>query len=135
MISALVILRSAGAEALSRTDPITSDTISHFLPDPIGARDVIREFKNLGFVTGPLIGNSFSIEGKTAHFEEIFGGRIRTSSDGLVFSASKSSVDSEGESSRQLPLTMLAETVQQQLDSIVFPEPPDFGPSDFGGMP
>lgn len=134
MISALVILRPAGAEALSRTDPITSDTISRFLPDPQGARDVIREFKQLGFITGPLIGNSFSIEGKTAHFESVFGGQISESKDGLAFTASSSTVNTAVETSRQLPLAMLAETVRQQLDSIVFPEPPDFGPTDFGGM-
>jgi len=87
----------------------------------------LRAFGALGFKTGPCVGNSFSIEGSKALFKTHFDVRLKPRADG--------GMDLEGPAgtaSASLPLHALPATLTQQVQAVLFTEPPAFGP---GVMP
>jgi hypothetical protein len=111
ILSAQVILRSAQGKAPGPADRVTSETVAGFAPDPEGAKAAREAFSRAGFEVGGLVGNSFSITAREETFRKFFGkGRP----------AAGRSTKSTGKGG-SLPL----------IASVVFPEPPDFGPSDF----
>lgn len=109
----------AGAAIASRADELR--------PSAESADRALRAFKALGFETGPCVGNSFSIEGSRVLFKTHFDVRLRPRADG--------GMDFEGPTGTapgSLPLQGLPATLQQQLQAVLFTEPPAFGP---GVMP
>ena len=70
--SAQVVLRPVGNDRLESADYVASE-ISRFAPDPSVAAAAAQGFAEIGFTTGPMVGNSFSIEGPSALFQQIFG--------------------------------------------------------------
>ena len=109
----------AGAAIASRADELR--------PSAETADRALRAFRALGFKTGPCVGNSFSIEGSMALFKTHFDVRLKPRADG--------GIDFEGPAgtaSGSLPLDALPATLRQQLQAVLFTEPPAFGP---GVMP
>jgi hypothetical protein len=87
----------------------------------------LRAFRALGFKTGPCVGNSFSIEGSKALYKTHFGVRVKPRDDGGV-----SFEVQAGSAPGSLPLQALPATLRQQVQAVLFTEPPAFGP---GVMP
>ena len=109
----------AGAAIASRADESRPSTES--------ADRALRAFRALGFKTGPCVGNSFSIEGSKALFKTHFDVRLKPRADGgMGFEGPV------GKASGSLPLAALPASLRQQLQAVLFTEPPAFGP---GVMP
>ena len=67
------------------------------------------------------VGISFSITAAVRHFEKLFATRLRrTDAEGITCTAGTS-----------LPLDKLSPTLARHVETIVFPTPPEFGPTDF----
>jgi hypothetical protein len=82
-----------------------------------------RAFEALGFRIGPMVGHGFSIEGDAAQFRSSFGVTLGYAADGSVR-------DTRHRDSplRSLPLTKLPASLRSQVQSVLFSEPPAFGP-------
>ncbi|MDP2008113.1 MAG: hypothetical protein Q8K45_20785 [Rubrivivax sp.] len=86
------------------------------------ARRVQDALAALGFMVGPCVGNSFSIEAPADDFHTVFGVRLAQRSDGGV------TVDGQPPAERGLPLQRLPASLRPLVTAVVFSEPPAFGP-------
>jgi hypothetical protein len=101
LISAQVVLNAA-----TTTDP----------------QAVLDEFAGAGFAVGPLFANSFSITATGKKFEKFFGVGLRSSAkEGVRVSAKGKAAGSA------LPLDELPAGIKEQIETILFTKPPDFG--------
>jgi hypothetical protein len=104
---AIVVLHPAG-RALSGDEPITADTIEHFLPPAGALEEAIDWFASAGFVVEPSGPISFSISAEPALYESLFG-------------------DAAGP---DFDIDALPPRVRRLLAAVEIPEPPDFGPGN-----
>ena len=84
--------------------------------------DVTVEFKRDGFIVGNLYANSFAITASIRKFETYFQISLQTSPDGGVQIATEHKTDIYN-----LPINALTATIRNQVKTIVFTKPPDFG--------
>lgn len=82
-----------------------------------------RAFEALGFRIGPFVGHGFSIEGSADSFRATFGVALDYAPDGSVR-------DKRGKGAPlgSLPKGKLPASLQSQIQSVLFTEPPAFGP-------
>jgi hypothetical protein len=126
VISAQVILRPASGQAIDGSVVISANNLAEFAPSPGTISSVAAEFRSQGFEIGPCVGVSFSVTGSIRTFEEFFGMRIRLSEDhAYEFVAKKKTVGHE------LSCAQLPEVLRKSVHAVVFPLPPDFGPTQF----
>jgi hypothetical protein len=104
--SAQVVLRHGPA---SGTDEVRAAEVA---PPADVADRVASWFHAQGFDIGPIVGISFAISGPASLFEQVFG-----------------TSPAVGES-LELPLATLADDVVEQVDAVIVPPPPDFGPGN-----
>jgi hypothetical protein len=101
--------------------------IGALLPPRERSERVKLAFGALGFRTGPVVGNSFSIEGDRGLFERTFHTRLSRDERGSV--SIEHAAPSEPMS---LPLDRLPKELREALAAVLFSQPPAFGP---GHMP
>ena len=106
LVSAQVVLSPAGVSAAS---------------------DVIANFAQAGFRTGPLVVNNFSIEAPKKHFEQYFHVTLEHGPRGGVRTAQAGGAPLGQE--LQLSLKALPPHVRSKVETILFTEPPAFGPT------
>ena len=80
------------------------------------APGVMEQFAAAGFQVGPLVGVSFSIAAPIERFEDFF--KVRAEQQG----AQPFLVD-------ELPLSALPPGLREQIETVLFTRPPDFGPA------
>jgi hypothetical protein len=90
------------------------------------AQSARTSFADAGFEVGALVGNSFSITGPLALFEQVFKTQLRRTERGGLQSAQK-----KGAASEELPISALPAALRKQLATVTFTRPPDFGPTYF----
>lgn len=118
LISAQVILQTKQPVDEAQ---ITSEHIATWLPDPSVIAATPEAYAQAGFSVGPCVGISFSITAAVKHFEKLFATRLRrTDAEGITCTAGTS-----------LPLDKLPPALARHVETIVFPPPPEFGPTDF----
>jgi hypothetical protein len=108
--------------------------IGALLPPRERSERVKLAFGALGFRTGPVVGNSFSIEGDRGLFERTFHTRLSRDERGSV-SIERGSVSIEHAAPSEptsLPLDRLPKELREALAAVLFSQPPAFGP---GHMP
>ena len=120
-IAAQVVLRSA----VHDRSGVRAATVHDALPQADDVREARRAFTALGFVVGPLVGDSFSIAADPKRFATVFGLAIGRGADGGIHDATGNPVD-------QLPLDQLPRDLAFRLRQVLFTRPPAFGP---GVMP
>ncbi|MFE7760446.1 hypothetical protein [Streptomyces sp. NPDC057438] len=109
LLSALVVLRSAGEEAT--TDGLTADRVHRFVPSPDAVRTVSRWFTARGFEVGDAVGISFALTGPRSLFHDTFG------------------LPEDAPRPTALPTDALPGDVARYVSEITFAAPPDFGPA------
>jgi len=90
------------------------------------AADVIGNFSQAGFRTGPLVANNFSIEASKEHFEKFFGVTLQPAARGGPRVVEPRAHSSPG---LELPLSALPPNVRAKVSAILFSAPPSFGPT------
>lgn len=123
-ISALVVLRPARG-SLQASDRITSANVADYLPDPDAVDRVIRWSREAGFEVGNHLGLSLSIVGPRSLFQRVFG--ISTP----LPDPSASPGDAVSAEGVRLPLDALPTDIREVLETVEFPPPPAFGPTDY----
>jgi len=126
IISAQVILPSAGGKTIDGETVVTSKNISNFIPSPETVEKAQKIFREKGFKVENVVGISFSISAPVEIFEDTFKARIgKTENKGFEF------IQADGTGSNELPKSSLALFSTGIVQAILFIPPPDFGPSDF----
>jgi hypothetical protein len=126
IVSALVVMRPASGKPLGRA-VITAETLGQFVPSVDAVARVKQAMTDRGFEVGDLVGISFSITAPVRTFETVFRARLRREPRGGI-----EVVQADGSGSYQLPLQELPQTIAENVESVTFTPPPDFGPSEFG---
>jgi hypothetical protein len=119
-LSAQVILRSPPQ---AEGQPATAETVRDLLPPSSSVQLVESYFRSHGFEVSPTFATSFSITGSATVFEGTFGRRVRPGPQGVVVNGT--------EGTGELPLDQLPAEVADAVQAIVFPPPPDFGPTRY----
>ena len=118
LISAQVILPTK--QPVSEAQ-LTAEHLAAWLPDPSVVAAAQEAYAQAGFSVGPGVGISFSLTAAVTHFEKLFATRLRrTDAEGITCTAGTS-----------LPLDKLPPALARHVETIVFPPPPEFGPTDF----
>jgi hypothetical protein len=107
--AALVVLRPAGGGEM--TEPITTSNLRASVPDPEVAERVRSAFAEQGLTVGPLVGNSFSVEGDRERFQTLF----------------PDLPEKEG-SGAELDPSRLPQEARDHVQAVVTEAPPEFGP-------
>ncbi|HEX2079807.1 MAG TPA: hypothetical protein VHG08_18975 [Longimicrobium sp.] len=126
--SAQVVLRPAAGHAPGAAE-VTAANVAQYLPQAQSAAAVQQAFRDAGFQTSELVGNSFSITAPPDRFEEYFGVRLdRDASAGLR------ALQEEGAAADELPLDRLPGWVAAPIQMVALVPPPDFGPTSYSGF-
>lgn len=123
-VSAQVVLKAADRSVTGEN--ITSENVRRAMPSEDDVRKATSHFKELGFKVEHAFGNSFSISGPSALFENVFKTKLSTEEKGGL-----KAKDASGSKSLELPLANLPNDVEKILETVTFSEPPDFGPGNF----
>lgn len=92
-------------------------------PGTAEPESVREKFAEAGFSVGPLFGNSFSISAPVKQFETVFHLPLEQSAaGGLQF------VPAREQPRTDLPTDLLPADLRDHVETIVFSQPPDFGP-------
>lgn len=126
ILSAQVILRSATGRSLEAGVMITAKNVAEYLPSPKTISMAEKVFRSEGFEVGPFVGVSFSITGPLRTFERSFGLRVQRGDDHAFNFMSGSKPIGHELSGSELPGSM-----QEHVQRVAFPLPPDFGPKEF----
>jgi hypothetical protein len=121
--SAQVILRSPPE---SEGQPATAETVRDLLPPSSSVQLAESYFRSRGFEVSPTFATSFSITGSATIFEGTFGRHVRPGPRGVVVDGT--------EGTGELPLDRLPSEVADVVQAVVFPPPPDFGPTAVRSM-
>ncbi|WP_143659265.1 hypothetical protein [Streptomyces sp. SA15] len=89
----------------------TAWIVAAMLPAPENVVRVSAFFTERGFEVNDLQGISLTLTGPRSAYAETFGAELRVSERG------------------ELPLGRLPHEIAECIDAVVFPEPPDFGPT------
>jgi hypothetical protein len=125
VVSAQVILRSASGKSPGGQTAITAENISDYLPSAETAARAREAFAAAGFQTGPVVGTSFSITAPIETFEKMFNTRLRLEKSGAIKSVKTES------GAYEISLRGLPKTLVDQVESVTFTPPPEFGPTSF----
>lgn len=126
IVSAQVILRSAKGLAINGKVAISAGNVAEFAPSPSAVSSITTEFRSKGFEIGPVVGISFAVTGTIRAFEEFFGVRIRLGKDHAYEFVARHKTVGHELSGEELP-----EVLRKFVHAVVFPPPPDFGPTEF----
>jgi hypothetical protein len=126
IISAQVLIRSAGGKRLVHNTAITSQNIEDYAPSTEAVDRAKRTFMDAGFDVGILVGNSFSISAPISTFEKVFQTQLHSQERGGI-----EVVGGSTSGQYELPLTSLPKPVTDIVEAIFFTPPPDFGPTNF----
>ena len=125
VVSAQVILQSASGKSPGGQTAITAENIRDYLPSAETAARARQAFASAGFEAGPVVGTSFSITAPIETFEKVFNTRLSLEKSG----ASSSVKTKSGE--YEISLRGLPKTLVEQVESVTFTPPPEFGPTSF----
>jgi len=115
VISAQVVLRSAGGKAPDGESVVTAATLADFAPAPEAVARAVEGFRESGFQVGSAVGNSFSITAPAGTFRRVFGAPVhRTERGGLA-----------GPDGETLRLDDLPGEISRLLAAVTFVPPPD----------
>ena len=118
-LSAQVLLRPASGGG---DRPATADTVAGSLP-PAASVELARSFfGSRGFEVSPAFATSFSISAPAATYQAVFGLPVRPAPGGVTVG---------GKAADALPLDRLPAEVAAAVQEVVFPPPPDFGPTHY----
>jgi len=127
--SAQVVLRSAAGDVPGPAAAITAASLAQYLPAAHQAAAVQQTFREAGFETGELVGNSFSITAAPERFEAFFGARLDQGVSGGL------RVLREGGGAQdELPLDRLPPHVAAPIATVALVPPPEFGPASYSGF-
>jgi len=79
-------------------------------------------FEKAGFTTGPMVANNFAITAPLKTFESHFDTRLESTPQGGI-----QAIAEEGPS-LELQLESLPAAIRKRIETIIFSQPPDFGP-------
>ena len=122
IVSAQVVLKSASGDQLGPDTLVTSKNIRKFSPPAGGYSQASKAFRTMGFQTGELVGPSFSITATVDQFETAFKLRLQQNRKGGVESV---------EGDLELTLEYLETDLRDIIQTIIFSDPPDFGPTEY----
>jgi hypothetical protein len=91
----------------------TASTVAAMLPTPEQVARVRAFFAERGFEVDELQGLSLTLTGPRSAYAETFGAEANVSEAG------------------ELPLDGLPREIAESIDAVVFPDPPDFGPTSY----
>jgi hypothetical protein len=123
LISALVLLRSAGGKEIDSSEAISANNLAEFAPSPTIVASASEIFRARGFEVGPMVGVSFSVTGRLRTFEEFLGMQIQLGKDGAYEFVSKNKTIGHELSSAELP-----EELHKFVAVVAFPLPFEFFP-------
>jgi len=104
---------------------ITSENVESFLPDPQVASGLVTFFKGAGFEVSEPQAMGFSISGPVSLFERVFGERLRRTGGKPI-----NEIRTEG-GRLELPLDRVPSDLRDQIETVTFTRPPDFGPTEY----
>ena len=102
---------------------VTAETVARALPSPSSVETARSFFRSRGFDVSPAFATSFSIAGPATAYEGTFGPRVRPGPRGVVVNGT--------EGTGELPLDRLPAEVADAVQAVVFPPPPEFGPTRY----
>lgn len=126
IISCQVILRSSGDLKITENIEIDSSNIKKYLPKPETVSKATKYFSAAGFTVGHQVGVSFSITADVITFKRVFNLGLEKSVDGSVMFKKEN-----GSLTRELPIELIPVELVDLVQSVVFLDAPDFGPSNF----
>jgi hypothetical protein len=126
VLSAQVMLRSAGGKQPRAGEVITAANIREYLPSSEAAAGARKAFAERGFQVADVVGNSFAITASGKTFEQVFHTKLRRGAKGEVTVSGKS-----GAGSYELPLGALPKEIARLVEAVTFTPPPDFGPPSY----
>lgn len=126
IVSAQVILRPASGKRITDLTVITVENVKEFIPEEGAAVSATVTFHSEGFEVGPIIGISFSITGPVKVFERFFMVPLHRGKDGAI----KFIIEGKVQVS-ELPAEKLPGELRKSVLTVVFPLPPDFGPTEY----
>ncbi len=125
-VSAQVVLRPAADTTHRARPPLTAENLGKFAPARGAVAAVAESFRSSGLEVGPFVGISFSVTGSVDAFEKLLGVPLRrVAGGGIKF------VVAGGDATAELPAEHLPMDLRPLIQAIVFPPPPDFGPTGF----
>ena len=113
LISAQVLLKTKHGLPPADAD-LTAARITQLLPPADVVESVLGELVRAGFQVGTVVGLTFSLSGPRTLFERYFHLGDADTDHGSI------------------PTQRLPGVLQRAVASVVFPPPPEFGPSNFG---
>ena len=126
VVSAQVIMHPREGKSIDDIPGITANTLAEYAPSENTVKSTVDMFLSKGFEVGYFVGISFSVTGTVEDFQKLFGKQIHLEEDhSYVF------VDKNGTTKRELSKDELPVEIRDLVYAIVFPQPPDFGPSNF----
>lgn len=118
VVSAEAVLRSkTGRSLVSSARNVTSENVEDYLAAESTRASAKRELERLGFVVSEAAGPTLTISGSPALFKTVFGVTIHVESDPAV-----------GTRTRVEGQATLPGSLREVMDTVVFPEPPEFFP-------
>lgn len=126
IVSAQVTLRAASGKRPEARSIITAETLKEFSPSRATVARVVEQFRALGFEVGEMVGISLSISSPVRLFESVFQTRLgRLKTKGIQF------LKADQSSSYELDPEKIPASLNEEVVSVTFTPPPDFGPTDF----
>ena len=127
VLSAEVAVRSASGKSFTGQTAITSDNIADYLPSHDVVEKARRAFAELGFEVSEPAGIGFSITAPASVFRKVFKIKIVPGDRGGI----KAAAAKGHEASYELPRAALPKELAQDLVTVSFSPPPDYGPGNF----
>jgi len=126
IVSAQIILRPASGQTIDGRSVISASNVAEFAPSPSDVSSVAAQFRSRGFEIGPAVGISLSVTGTIRTFEDFFGMEIQMGKDCAYVFVLKNRIFGHELTGEDLP-----EVLREFVLAVVFPLPPDFGPTEF----
>ena len=126
ILSAEVAVRSASGKSFTGQTAITSANVADYLPSHDVVEKARRAFAELGFEVSEPAGIGFSITAPASVFRKVFKIKITLDERGGIKVAAKGH-----EASYELPKANLPKELAENLVSVSFSPPPDYGPGNF----
>ncbi|MCP5055373.1 MAG: hypothetical protein GY937_01460 [bacterium] len=117
VISALVVLRSAGGRSPLDESEITSANVRDVAPSEESAAAAAEAFRELGFEVGEVVGIGFSISASPGVFRKVFRTSPRRAADGGVVA------EGGDDAGRELAVEALPAELARHVAAVTFEAP------------
>lgn len=118
VISAEALLKSRSGLSMTEGNiAITAENVEEFSPTPQVVLEATKRLQELGFTVSQG-GITLTLQGKSTQFEKVFGSKLNLETDE---STGNIIVKPENE-------LIIPESLQNVVEQVVFPEPPQFFP-------